>query len=285
MGSGGLQNGVAPHSLHRMTVLDFEYAPALKVPDSFDPGRDLTICVRRGDLIVPEPGRIWHSGMHHLVENQRVQIGRLNGRLLRCVDVPDVPEGWSSLGLRDYLLNSDEQSFRVAGLSVQIMNWFRQQNFCPQCGNALEFTENDRALQCAYCQYRDYPRVNPCVIVSIRRGDEVLLAQSHRMRSTGIYSCLAGFVEAGESLEEAIVREVREEAGVDVGDIRYVGSQAWPFPHQLMLGFVADYRSGELQPDTREIADLGWYRADCLPKIPPHQTIARQLIDQALRSD
>jgi NAD+ diphosphatase len=133
-------------------------------------------------------------------------------------------------------------------------------------------------MRCPSCGLLGYPRIAPAVIVLVRRGDEALLARGARFPGL-FYSTLAGFVEIGESLEETIVREVREEVGIDVKGARYFGSQAWPFPHSLMVGFFAEWAGGEIQPDGTEILDARWFRADALPPVPPRLSIARLLID------
>ena len=141
-----------------------------------------------------------------------------------------------------------------------------------------------RTTRCTACGKEYYPRINPCIIVLITRGDKILLARSSR-RGTDFYSCLAGFIEPGESAEQAVRREVFEEVGLQVTNIRYTGSQPWPFPSQLMLGFYADYLDGEINPDPEEIADADWYAVDQLPKVPsPRISIAGQLIETYVES-
>jgi NAD+ diphosphatase len=133
-------------------------------------------------------------------------------------------------------------------------------------------------MRCEVCTLSFYPRISPAIIVLVRRGDEALLARSTRSAS-GFYSTLAGFVEAGESLEETLAREVREEVGVEVTNLRYFASQSWPFPHSLMVGFFADHAGGEIVVDKTEITDARWFAPTALPLIPPKLSIARQLID------
>ena len=138
------------------------------------------------------------------------------------------------------------------------------------------------ARRCPRCGMVYYPRLSPAAIMLVRRGDELLLARSPHF-PLGMYSALAGFVEAGESIEETIRREVREEVGVEVGEVRYFGSQPWPFPNSLMIGFIADYADGELKiSDPLEIEDARWYRLDDLPKLPPKVSIARAMIDASI---
>jgi NAD+ diphosphatase len=138
------------------------------------------------------------------------------------------------------------------------------------------------ARRCPRCKVALYPRLSPAIIVLVERGETALLGRNARFPGV-MYSTLAGFVEAGETLEEAVAREVREESGIEVRDVRYYGSQPWPFPDSLMIGFTAQYASGEITPDPAEISDAGWFAADALPPVPPRLSIARQLIDAWVR--
>lgn len=171
-----------------------------------------------------------------------------------------------------------DERFLLAGRAAQIVEWATTHRFCGRCGTPTERMPTERAMRCPACKLLAYPRISPAVIVLVRRGEEALLA--HGARFPGVfYSTLAGFVEIGESLEQTIAREVREEVGVEVKDVRYFGSQAWPFPHSLMVGFFAEWAGGELRADGVEIVDARWCRAGDLPPIPPPLSIARALID------
>ena len=144
--------------------------------------------------------------------------------------------------------------------------------------------KNGSLLSCPACESEYYPRINPCIIVLVADGRKVLLARSSR-RGTTFFSCLAGFIEPGETAEEAVAREVYEEAGIQVTNVRYVKSQPWPFPSQLMLGFYADYAGGDLNPCPEELAEAGWYDVNALPSIPaPSISVAGQLIEGYCRS-
>lgn len=182
------------------------------------------------------------------------------------------------LGLRDIGLRS-ETAFMLAARARGLLDWRRQHRFCGQCGQPTQAMSGESAMVCEPCGLRFYPRVSPCVIVLITRGPEVLLAQGTRHRSANWYSTLAGFVETGESLEQAVHREIREEVGVEVSNLRYQGSQTWPFPHQLMLGFWADYAGGEIRPEPGEIADARWFHVNELPQFPPGFSIAGYMIE------
>ncbi len=140
--------------------------------------------------------------------------------------------------------------FRVAGRAVQIVEWDETHRFCGRCGGPTERVPGERARLCTTCGHSAYPRIAPAVIVRVTRGDALLLARGRRWTEP-IYSLVAGFVDPGESLEETVAREVREEVGIEVGDIRYFASQPWPFPHSLMLGFEAEHAGGEIRSTTR----------------------------------
>lgn len=188
------------------------------------------------------------------------------------------PEGMVFEGLRRLYGRLDEEVWKLAGRAVQILEWDRNHRFCGRCGAETVRKEEELARVCPGCGLQHFPRISPAVIVRIERGDQVLLARSPHF-APGVYSTLAGFVEPGESLEQTVAREVLEEVGVQVTNIRYFGSQPWPFPHSLMIGFVADWESGEIRPQEGEIEDAGWFGVDSLPGMPSRFSIARTLID------
>lgn len=204
-------------------------------------------------------------------------IGLLDGHpyFTACLDGSRPVE---RLGLREVGLHS-ETAFMLAARARGLLDWRRQHRFCGQCGQPTQALAGESAMVCEPCRLRFYPRVSPCVIVLITRGPEVLLAQGVRHRSAGWYSTLAGFVETGESAEQAVHREIREEVGVEVTNLRYQGSQTWPFPHQLMLGFWADYDGGDIRLAPDEIADANWFHVDRLPQFPPGFSIAGWMIE------
>jgi NAD+ diphosphatase len=165
----------------------------------------------------------------------------------------------------------------VAGRAAQVLEWDRAHRFCGVCGTPTEHVENERARRCPACGHTAYPRVSPAMMVLVWRPGEVLLARAPRF-AKGMYSALAGFVEAGESIEQCVEREVAEEVGVRVSDLRYYGSQSWPFPHSLMVAFTARWAGGEIVPQPGEIESAGWYALDALPGIPPRFSISGHLI-------
>ena len=177
----------------------------------------------------------------------------------------------------------DEQLFALAGRAAQLLDWERDHQYCGRCGAAMEADPAERAMRCRPCGTMHYPKVAPCVIVLVTCGEELLLARNASFPGP-MYSTLAGFIEPGETAEETLVREVREEVGLDVARFRYFQSQSWPFPNQLMLGFFAEYLGGEIEPDGVEIIDAGWYHYTELPMIPPASSVAGQLIRHYVKS-
>ncbi len=194
------------------------------------------------------------------------------------LDEPIELPGMAWAPLRQFMLHGDFDQFCMLGYASQIGIWARHNRFCGNCGTRMQAQDHERVMQCPQCGLHQYPRLSPSMIVLVTRGDEVLLARSPRF-VPGVYSTLAGFVEAGESVEQCVVREVREEVGVEVANLEYIGSQNWPFPHSLMLGFHAEYVSGEIVPQEDEIEDAQWFSLDALPPLPAQRSIARHLID------
>jgi NAD+ diphosphatase len=188
------------------------------------------------------------------------------------------PAGMSFQQLRGLWGSLPEELFWIAGRAFQIMDWDRNHQYCGHCGSVTEDKQDERAKICTRCGYTAYPRISPAVIVAITRGREILLARAHRF-PYAMYSVIAGFVEAGESLEQCVRREIAEEVGITVKNLRYFGSQSWPFPNSLMVAFTAEHDQGEIRIDPTEIMDAGWYTAADLPRIPDKVSIARRLID------
>lgn len=192
------------------------------------------------------------------------------------------PNGLVLEGLRQLYGRLDEDHFALAGRAVQIVDWDRNHLYCSRCATPLVKKEKERAKACPRCGLLQFPRLAPAIIVLVEREKHILMARSRHFAS-GMYSLLAGFVDPGESLEEAVVREVREEAQIQVKEIRYFGSQPWPFPHSLMIGFTATYAGGELNFDREEIEDAGWFSPEKMPAVLPGKiSIARELIDSFL---
>lgn len=171
----------------------------------------------------------------------------------------------------------------LIGTAGQILHWDRIGQYCSLCGSEMERMADEWGQKCAKCGHAHFPHIHPCIIVAVSRGDELLLARKPEW-APNRYSLVAGFLDFGECLEEAVVREVREETGIEVSNIRYVGSQSWPFPSQLMAGFTADYAGGEIVVEEKELEDVRWFKADALPNLPPKRSISRFLIDAFVSS-
>jgi len=218
-----------------------------------------------------------------------------HGKMVDCyaAEVPEtteLPDLLKAEHLRALNTTLGEELWTLAGRALQITEWDRTTLYCSRCGEQTERSDHEHAKRCPVCRFVQYPRLAPAVIMLVRREvldehgslvSEVLLSRSPHFPQ-GMYSTQAGFVEPGESLEEAVRRETFEETGITLTNIRYFGSQPWPFPHSLMIGFLADYAGGELRIDGNEIEDARWFRIDALPQIPPRMSIARQLIESVL---
>lgn len=216
-------------------------------------------------------------------------VGVVEGDAWWAVDVPpdvDDPSYGSALDLYSYFGRAAQSEWMAAGRAVQIVEWARTHRFCGRCATPTELSRGERGMKCPGCGLIAYPRVAPAMIVLVTRGEpgpdqEALLARGVNFPMP-MYSCLAGFVEPGEDLEGAVVREVAEEVGIRVRNVSYRASQPWPFPHSLMIGFRAEYLDGDLELDETEIVDAGWYRRDTMPTVPPGISVARRLIDDWL---
>jgi NAD+ diphosphatase len=191
-------------------------------------------------------------------------------------------EGHAFRGLRGLFGRLDEATLAVAGRAFQIADWARTHRFCGACAQPMARADGERAMKCA-CGHVAYPRISPAMMVLVRRGPAILLARNVAVPAGGRMSALAGFLEPGESIEDAVHREVREEVGIEVDGLRYFASQSWPYPHSLMIAFTAEYAGGELRPQPDEIAEARWFGpGDPLPELSPPQSISRALIDAHL---
>lgn len=237
---------------------------------------DQLLCTAQGELAVIDAVHAALPGMSILSEHY---LGVLAGDDLwvRVVEQVGLPADYQWLGLRSQLEILPVPGFQLAGRALQIAQWFYDHRYCGRCGRTTQQDNIDRAKLCGHCKLRFYPRISPCMIVLVTRGDELLLAHHHRATRV-VYTTLAGFVEAGESVEDCVRREIMEEVGVKVGQLDYFGSQPWPFPSQLMLGFFAEYESGDIKIDPTEIIDAQWFRYDQLPATPASASVAGQLI-------
>ena len=219
-----------------------------------------------------------------LEEHSRHYLGALDGVPCLAIDAGGeaMPPGLEAAGLFGLYGQMDDDLWLLAGRAFQILEWDRKHRYCGRCGSPTEARQSERARQCPACELTVFPRLTPAMMALVRRDNQLLLARSPRFPK-GFYSVLAGFAEPGETLEACVRREVYEEVGLEVSNIRYFGSQSWPFPHSLMVAYVADYAGGEIQVDGRELEHAEWFDPHTLPKVPGPMSIAGHLIEWFVR--
>jgi NAD+ diphosphatase len=205
-----------------------------------------------------------------------------NCMLATIADPDTLPDSISLVSLRALLGKVDQDHFIIAGRGLQILHFLTEHRFCGKCGSPTIYQGPDLSSTCPDCKLTNFPRISPAVIMSVVKADQILLGRSSHF-PPGMYSTLAGFVEPGETLETAVKREVLEEVGLEIGNIRYVSSQPWPFPHSLMIGFSAEYLRGKIRIDRNELEDAAWFSRSELPPLPRKGTIARLLIDNFIQ--
>jgi NAD+ diphosphatase len=238
-------------------------------------GRELLVRQDGGRALVPDAATWASLGLGAVRENPLSETAAV---AVELSDAAEPPDGMAFENLRRLHSQLDDGLLGLAVRAIHIVEWDRGNQFCPRCARPVARVDGEYAKRCAECQTNAYPRLSPAVIMLVRRGDSILLARNARF-PLPMYSTLAGFVEPGETLEQAVHREIREEAGIEVRDLTYFGSQPWPFPDSLMIAFNAVYAGGELVPDPTELSDARWFRLDQLPPVPPRISIARRLID------
>lgn len=221
-----------------------------------------------------------HASLHR----KSILLGQYNHQSCSLIILSDNDKSFSEatyqwLSLRDFLPELNNALFRLASRALQLVHWQIDHKFCGRCGQETSLTmqTDELACQCVSCGHMVFPRISPCVIGLVTDGPRILLARGIRHRPE-LFSCLAGFIEVGENAEQAFEREIKEEVGVSVRNIRYCGSQPWPFPSQLMLGFYADYHSGDVCVDGKEILEANWYTKETLPVLPSAHSISGSLI-------
>ena len=231
------------------------------------------------------PGELFPQGCGNALAglDQVLHIGEWQGAPCYAIDVEALPRALAGepVPIRAVFGLGGAEAFALVCRAAQLLDWKKNHRYCGRCGTPTTRKPDEFAMQCPSCGLITYPRISPAVMVLVRRGDELLLARSPHFRP-GMFSALAGFVEAGETVEHAAVREVREEVGIEIANLRYFQSQPWPFPDSLMLAFFADYAGGEIAPDPAEIEEAGWFALDALPPLPDPVSIARRLIDAAV---
>jgi NAD+ diphosphatase len=240
------------------------FTPLLTAQDHPDP---LTLVFQEGRLLVDAGLALADAAVVAalaLPAERLHPVGLLDGRYVQTAWLDPgaaVPPGHEFKSLRALFGNVDDDVLGLASRGAQVVEWARTHRFCGACGHPATLVAGERCMRCPQCGHAAYPRISPAMIVLIRKGDAVLLAL-HAQSPTQRYAPLAGFLEAGESVEDAVHREVFEEVGLRVQNLRYVGSQSWPFPHSLMIAFTADYLDGEIRVDPREIVEARWFGPD-----------------------
>lgn len=211
-----------------------------------------------------------------------VCIGTLAGKPLRAARLPAeavIPEGMLPMPAGIRRTDLDDRLLSLAGMARQILHWRERSRICPACGGRPLGIPATYGVRCPACGREYFPHVHPAIIVLVRRGDEFLLVRKPYWPQ-GQYGLVAGYVEFGETLEECVLREVLEETSIRVEDPRYLVSQAWPYPSQIMTGFTAEYVGGTIAVDTTELEHADWFRADRLPpSLSPRGSTARYIID------
>ena len=197
-------------------------------------------------------------------------------------DTLSLPEGLIKTHLREVMHTYPSHLFEILSRAKQLTHWLQDNQYCGRCGNPLHFSPKLSALQCPECGFFAFPRLSPACIVLVSRGNEILLARSPQF-TKGVYSILAGFVEAGEDAEACVHRELKEEVGLKIKNLRYFGTQPWPFPHSLMIGYFAEYESGELVLQEEEIEDAQWFTKENLPQLPNASSISYRMIQAWLK--
>lgn len=270
---------------------DTEFTPGHSpLAMEFTTQRKLWFIFRKDHIVLEDtktPGQIPESPTppSQLAKGKFFFIGKTSGMACYCAHAADnLPSGYCETNLRQAFEFLPASIYKAASRASQILEWDLTHQFCGCCATALETKDGELARYCPKCSHTSYPRINPAIIVLVNKGEKLLLGRSPHF-PPGRYSFLAGFVEAGETPEEAVAREVMEEVSVKVKDIRYICSQPWPFPNSLMLGFFATYESGTIKTDEKEIEDAAWFAPDKLPYMPGKLSLARKLLDTYARAN
>lgn len=245
----------------------------------------LTLSFRGSELLVDENDHTPASLADQASATAAMVVGRWDGRLVvaqaLAVDAL-APAGTRWAGLRSLFGVMRDETVAIAGRAGQLLDWDRTHTYCGVCATPTQRDGHERARRCPACKHPAYPRISPAMMCLVTRGTQILLARNVNFPA-GRYSALAGFLEAGESVEDAVHREVREEVGIEVGEPQYFASQSWPFPNSLMIAYTAEYVGGELLPNGHEIAEADWFDHTNLPQLPPRISIARALIEHTLQ--
>ena len=265
--------------------MQYEYQPLITPPAGQDDPA-IWFAFHRGEMLIahfddePQMPRCRDIAELGVNSVRSLYLGTYGGEHCYVAELEhahELPDGHAMHGLRSVFGLVEEPLAVLAGRAFQLMEWDRNHQYCSRCGTPTVARTEERARACPKCRFTVYPPVSPAIMILIKRGREVLLGRKKEW-APGRYSAFAGFVEPGEMLEDTVRRETREEVGVEVENIRYFGSQPWPFPHSLMIAFTADYAGGEVRPDGVEIEEAQFFDAEKLPQLPPSISISRRLI-------
>ncbi len=243
----------------------------------------LIVKFNANEINIPRRREIEELG---LTINKEYCFGEFNiGKcyIIECEDIKRLPMNFQIISLYQLGQIVDEEIFLIAGRANHLLNWDNSHKYCSRCGSPNINKEDERAKVCTKCGTVTYPVICPAIIVAITRGDEILLAHNKNFEDN-MYSIIAGFVDAGEDLESTVKREVLEEVGIKIKNIKYYGNQTWAFPNSLMIGFFAEYESGEIKVDGKEILDAAWFKKDNLPNLPKKMSIARKMINNFIEN-
>lgn len=280
-----------PDSFDHPVDLPFNHAAmqkhfVLESPDRDPGGSGYRLLLQGARLLLDGGGSLPDESLSVAEAGPPLYLGQWDGSPLRLSTLPreaDLPEGLDAVDLTAQHPRLSIELLSIGALGRHILHWEKNSRYCSRCGGTTTRVSREWGKKCDACSALHYPHIHPCVIVLVRRPGEVLLTRKAEW-APGRYSLVAGFLDFGECLEEGVRREVREETGVEIDKIRYVGSQAWPFPSQVMCGFVADYVSGEVRVEEDELEDARWFSLDALPVLPPKRSIARFILDHYLES-
>ncbi|GCE23303.1 NAD(+) diphosphatase [Dictyobacter kobayashii] len=259
-------------------------------PQPIPPGPALWFPFQKQRFLVKAQGQniTLLQGEKNLLANikheELLYFGRFKGQpCIACAIDPDetLPAGWKAIGLRELYSQLSGIEYNIATYASQLINWHQTSRYCPVCGSPMVSVEGGWGRTCTRGDYTGYPPVIPAIIVLIHDGKRMLMA--HKPGWGKRYGLIAGFVEPGETLEECVHREVKEEAGIEIEELQYMNSQPWPFPSQLMVGFMARYKSGAVEPQDNELDDVHWFSPDALPELPPPSSLAYILISSWLK--
>ncbi len=274
----------ATRSIDTMLATPDDFLPTVEQRAAEAPRDAVRLYFRGSELCVDDAGAL-PATPHHPVVQRELLIGIWRHRAVyACTIIPSRSASTEHRfsGLRALFASMPTEWIAIAGRAMQMLEWDRTHRYCGACATPTLRADGGRACRCPACGFTAYPRISPAMMCLVTRGEHVLLARNVAF-PPGRFSALAGFLEVGESIEDAIAREVREEVGVEVRNPQYFASQSWPFPNSLMIAFTAEYASGELRPNGTEIAEADWFDHESLPQLPPRVSIARALIDDTVR--